>query len=108
MPRIAADIGFLFPEHPFLNRFAAAAKAGFKGVEYPSPYEHDKHVLAEELQRNGLTQVLHNLPRGRRKASVASRVIPTALPSFKTAWNWPSVSVTATSATGKPRGPRRR
>jgi len=83
MPRIAANIGFLFPEHLFLNRFAAAAKAGFKGVEYPSPYEHDKHVLAEELQRNGLTQVLHNLPRGKAKGERGIACHPDRVAEFQ-------------------------
>jgi hydroxypyruvate isomerase len=41
MPKLCANLGFLFCEMPFLNRFAAAARAGFKGVEYASPYEYE-------------------------------------------------------------------
>lgn len=52
----------MFNEIDFLDRFGAAAKAGFKGVEYLFPYAFDKNRLAEELARHGLTQVLHNLP----------------------------------------------
>lgn len=54
----------LFTEVDFLDRFAAAAKAGFKGVEYVSPYEYPPEAVAERLQANGLTQVLFNLPAG--------------------------------------------
>jgi hydroxypyruvate isomerase len=38
--RFAANLGWLFPEHPFLDRFAAAARTGFRGVEYAQPYEY--------------------------------------------------------------------
>jgi len=54
----------LFGEVAFLERFALAARAGFRGVEYLFPYAHDKRELAEKLQRHELTQVLHNLPPG--------------------------------------------
>jgi len=64
MPKFCANLTMLFNEVPFMERFAAAAQAGFKGVEYLFPYDYDKHALAEALQKNGLTQVLHNLPAG--------------------------------------------
>ncbi len=64
MPRFCANLTLLFNEHSFLDRFAAAAKAGFKGVEYLFPYEHDKDQLAEQLRKHHLVQVLHNLPAG--------------------------------------------
>ena len=64
MPKFAANLTMLFNEHDFLDRFQAAADAGFKGVEYLFPYAYDKQQLAEQLQKNGLTQVLHNLPAG--------------------------------------------
>lgn len=47
-----------------MDRFAAAAEAGFKGVEYLFPYDFDKNDIANALETNGLTQVLHNLPAG--------------------------------------------
>jgi hydroxypyruvate isomerase len=68
MPKIGANIGFLFPELPFLDRFEAAAKAGFAGVEYASPYEHPAAELRSRLQANGLTQGLINSPAGDRAA----------------------------------------
>ncbi len=64
MPRFCANLGFLFTELPFLDRFAAAARAGFTGVEYMSPYEHDPGEIARRLADLGLTQVLFNLPAG--------------------------------------------
>jgi hydroxypyruvate isomerase len=54
----------LFNEVPFMERFAAAAKAGFKGVEYLFPYDFPAEDLAKQLSTHGLTQVLHNLPAG--------------------------------------------
>ena len=64
MPRFGVNLSFLFGEHEFLERFAAAADAGFGAVEYMSPYEHPAEVLRERLQANGLRQILFNLPMG--------------------------------------------
>jgi hydroxypyruvate isomerase len=64
MPKFAANLTMLFNEVPFLDRFDAAAKAGFQGVEYLFPYDFEPADLVERLKRNGLTQVLHNLPAG--------------------------------------------
>lgn len=64
MPKFAANLSFLFPEKDFLDRFEAAAKAGFKAVEYLFPYEWKKDDLAARLEANGLTQALFNLPPG--------------------------------------------
>jgi len=64
MPKCSANLSMLFPEHDFLERFAAAAKAGFAGVEYIGPYAYPKEQVAEVLQNNNLKQVLFNLPAG--------------------------------------------
>ena len=64
MPRFAANLSMLFGEMPFLDRFAAARAAGFRGVEYLFPYDFDKAELREQLQQHGMMQVLHNLPAG--------------------------------------------
>jgi hydroxypyruvate isomerase len=64
MPRFAANLGFLFPEHPFPERFGAAAEAGFRAVEFAQPYPHDARELAELLEANGLTMVNFNFPMG--------------------------------------------
>ncbi len=68
MPRLCANLGFLFCEVPFLDRFAAAARAGFAGVEFASPYEYDAAELRTRLDDNGLTQVLINTFPGNRAA----------------------------------------
>jgi hydroxypyruvate isomerase len=54
----------LYNEVDFLDRFEAAAKSGFTGVEYLFPYAYPKEQLAERLATHKLTQVLHNLPAG--------------------------------------------
>jgi hydroxypyruvate isomerase len=64
MPKFAANLTMLFNELEFVARFEAAAKAGFRGVEYLFPYPFPKERLAEELSQHRLTQVLHNLPAG--------------------------------------------
>jgi hydroxypyruvate isomerase len=64
MPKFAANLSMLFTELPFLHRFEAAAAAGFKGVEFLFPYEHDAADIAARLKVNGLRQVLFNLPAG--------------------------------------------
>ena len=64
MPNFAANLSMLFNEIDFLDRFTAARKAGFTGVEYLFPYDFNKQDLIDALQSNNLTQVLHNLPAG--------------------------------------------
>ena len=64
MPRFAANLSMMYTEHPFMDRFGAAAADGFDAVEYLFPYEHPPEVIAEALKRHGLTQALFNLPPG--------------------------------------------
>jgi hydroxypyruvate isomerase len=64
MPKFAANLTMLYNEVEFLDRFDAAAKSGFAGVEYLFPYAYPKEQIAERLARHRLTQVLHNLPAG--------------------------------------------
>ena len=64
MVKLAANLSMMFNEVDFMDRFDAAAGAGFKGVEYLFPYDYDKDQLAELLAAHGLTQALHNLPAG--------------------------------------------
>ena len=64
MPRFAANLSMMFTEWDFLDRFDAAAGAGFTAVEYLFPYEHPPAAIAERLERNKLTQALFNLPPG--------------------------------------------
>lgn len=64
MPRFAANLTILYNELPFLDRFAAAAKSGFKAVEFLFPYDFAAQDIAQRLKDNGLQLVLHNLPAG--------------------------------------------
>ena len=64
MAKFAANLSMLFTEVDFLDRFEAAAKAGFQGVEYLFPYDHPAEEIKARLDAHGLTQVLHNLPAG--------------------------------------------
>jgi hydroxypyruvate isomerase len=64
MPRFAANLSFLFTELEFLDRFTAAAEAGFKGVEFMFPYAYKAEDIKARLDENGLELVLFNLPPG--------------------------------------------
>jgi hydroxypyruvate isomerase len=64
MPKFAANLSMMYPELPFLERFEAAARDGFKAVEFLFPYSFDKQELAARLKANGLQQVLFNAPPG--------------------------------------------
>ncbi len=64
MPRFAANLSMMFQEHAFMDRFAAAASAGFNAVEYLFPYDFDMSQIGRALQENKLTQALFNLPPG--------------------------------------------
>ncbi len=68
MPRFAANLAMMYNEVGFLDRFEAASRSGFTGVEYLFPYSFDRDELAERLNRYGLTQVLFNLPPGNWRA----------------------------------------
>ncbi len=72
MPQFAANLSMMYPELPFLDRFEAAAKDGFKAVEYLFPYAFEANELAAHLNANGLQQVLFNAPPGgTERASIA-------------------------------------
>ncbi len=64
MPRFAANLTMLFTELPFLDRFDAAARAGFQAVEFLFPYAFEANDIKARLDANGLQLVLHNLPAG--------------------------------------------
>jgi 2-dehydrotetronate isomerase len=64
MPKFAANLSMMYPELPFLDRFSAAARDGFTGVEYLFPYAYERNELAARLKDNGLKQVLFNGPPG--------------------------------------------
>lgn len=64
MPRFAANLTTLFTERPLIERFRAAADAGFQAVEVQFPYELPAEEIAESLRATGLELVLFNLPPG--------------------------------------------
>jgi len=64
MLKFAANLTMMFTEWEFLDRFGAAADAGFQAVEYLFPYEHKPEAIAERLRRYALTQALFNMPPG--------------------------------------------
>ena len=104
MLKFSANLSFLYQELGFLDRFAAAAKDGFKAVEYLGPYAETREAVSAALRDNGLTQALFNVPSGnwaggeRGIACLPERVdefrtgIRTAL-DYATALNCPKVNV---------------
>ena len=64
MPKLAANLSMMYTEHSFLERFGAAAKDGFRGVEFLFPYEHPALEIKSHLEAHGLTQALFNGPPG--------------------------------------------
>src|SRR5262245_10363042 len=68
MPRFAANLNFLFTELPLLDRFDAAAKAGFTAVESTNLYDATAEEVAARLKANGLALALFNMPAGSQAA----------------------------------------
>lgn len=68
MPRIGANLSFLFDDVPFLDRFARAAAAGFAGVEFHFPYDTPPEAVRAALEGHRLTPILFNLPPGELSA----------------------------------------
>jgi hydroxypyruvate isomerase len=64
MPKFAANLSFLYQEREFLDRFAAAAEDGFRGVEFLFPYDFPASDIGKRLTDHGLTQALFNCPPG--------------------------------------------
>ncbi len=64
MPTFAANLSMMFTEHPFLDRFGAAAAAGFTAVEFLFPYAFPAEDIRARLEAHQLTQALFNLPPG--------------------------------------------
>ena len=62
MPKINANIQFMFNEYELLDRYDAAARAGFKGVEVQAPYSEPIGAIQERQERNQLKHIIINLP----------------------------------------------
>lgn len=85
MPRIAANLSYLFTERPFLERFGAAAACGFRGVEMHFPYQHAKAALRAEIDRHGLTALLLNTAPGGREGDFGLAAQPGRRDEFRAA-----------------------
>jgi hydroxypyruvate isomerase len=64
MPKLNANLSMMFNEVGFIDRFASAARAGFRGVEFLFPYEYPAAQIREQLDRHKLEMVLFNMPPG--------------------------------------------
>ena len=76
MPRFAANLAYLFTERPLIERFAAAAAAGFKAVELQFPYDHAPSAIRAEIERHGLTQLGVNTAVGSREGDSGLAAVP--------------------------------
>ncbi|HUC61393.1 MAG TPA: 2-oxo-tetronate isomerase [Alphaproteobacteria bacterium] len=86
MPKLAANLTTMFNEVPFLDRFEAAARAGFKAVEFLFPYAHSKGEVAGRLERFGLKQVMFNFPPGNWDAGERGlAILPDRVEEFRVA-----------------------
>jgi hydroxypyruvate isomerase len=76
MPRFAANLAYLFTEHPLIERFAAAAAAGFNAVELQAPYDHTTAALKAAIDQNKLTQLGINTFVGGRPGDSGLGAVP--------------------------------
>jgi hydroxypyruvate isomerase len=87
MPQFAANLSMMYAEHPFLERFGAAAADGFTAVEYLFPYGQPHAELASRLAEHGLRQVLFNAPPGQFEAGERGiACLPGREHEFKRGW----------------------
>ncbi|MFJ5488581.1 hydroxypyruvate isomerase, partial [Hansschlegelia beijingensis] len=85
MPRFAANLSLMFTERPLLDRFAAAADAGFAAVELQFPYEHPADAIAQRLAAAGLELTLFNLSPGDWAAGAYEKLV---LDGFQAGLAW--------------------
>lgn len=64
MVKLAANLSMMFTDLPFIDRFTAAAQAGFTAVEFMFPYEESAASIGKALRDNGLVLALFNMPAG--------------------------------------------
>jgi hydroxypyruvate isomerase len=76
MPRFAANLGYLFTEHPLLERIDAAAAAGFKAIELQFPYDVPASAVKAAIERNKLTILGLNTPPGERDGEFGLAAVP--------------------------------
>jgi hydroxypyruvate isomerase len=76
MPRFAANLAYLFTERPLMERFGAAAAAGFKAVELQFPYDQSPSAVKAELEKHKLTQLGVNTAVGAREGDSGLAAVP--------------------------------
>ena len=76
MPRFAANLAYLFTERPLIERFAAAAAAGFAAVELQFPYDTAPSAVRAEIERHGLKQLGLNTALGAREGDSGLAAVP--------------------------------
>ena len=65
MPRLAANLAYVFTERPFIERFAAAAARALRRSSCSFPMTMPPPAVKAELSRHGLAQLGINAPFGR-------------------------------------------
>jgi hydroxypyruvate isomerase len=76
MPRIAANLGYLFTERPLLERIDAAAAAGFRAVELQFPYDVPASAVKAAIEKNKLAILGLNTPPGERDGEFGLAAVP--------------------------------
>jgi hydroxypyruvate isomerase len=76
MPRFAANLGYLFTEHPLLERVTAAAAAGFKAIELQFPYDVPPAAMKGAIEKHRLTMLGLNTPPGDREGEFGLAAVP--------------------------------
>jgi hydroxypyruvate isomerase len=64
MPKFSANLGFLWPDSPLLERIDAAAAAGFKAIELHWPYATPASEIRRRCADHGLILLGINTPLG--------------------------------------------
>lgn len=64
MSKFCANLAFLFPEKPFLEKYRLAKDAGFKAVETGFPLGPTKQQVVDAKNAAGIQQVLINIYTG--------------------------------------------
>ena len=83
MPRLAANLSTLFKELPFLERFQAARRSGFRAVEYQFPYDFPAADVAAAARDAGVQVVLHNTPGDSQRGDFGVGCLPGREPDFR-------------------------
>ncbi len=88
MPRFSANLGFLWPEHPLLERIALAAGAGFKAIELHWPYDVPPGDVKAASAKHGLRLLALNTAVGNASAGeFGLAALPGREKDFRTAFD---------------------